>query len=428
MQLGATNNNVHANPFCSPPTENRCEEVQLASGNKGSARKLKPIGKAVGLRSLEPTSTQSAMPQIVSGAKLTIEPVTPSIQQNPLIESTHHADRPLVETAVTDGRHSDDHPKPSGTTTILLKPPAHVRSGNQPASAPDTAAVKPPVTRQESSDDSLPAPIRFSLSDNGADSAGNVLPEAEIEDAQIIPAATPEPPLLPSSGQASVHGKVDSRVEGPSPAEPNAADASSSLATKRYRPPVAVTAVPLVIQRDDNTMAATAAVRAVPNLQLGRFESQPATSDSTPLQLGLAQVRSLTLGGKLRSVEVADSAVCKAIATGPSQLKLIGSGNGVTRLVVWAETPHANPQPQCRVFEVHVGQLREESADSLGQAARLLNRSIDQAFQNCRVTVMAHGSELTVAGRCDSERSAKKILRLVRKTCLVPVNDQLMID
>jgi Flp pilus assembly secretin CpaC len=56
-----------------------------------------------------------------------------------------------------------------------------------------------------------------------------------------------------------------------------------------------------------------------------------------------------------------------------------------------------------------------------------LNESIDRAFPRASVVVSREGGELVVTGRCDDETTAKQIIRIVRKSCLIPVRDQLRV-
>ncbi len=126
--------------------------------------------------------------------------------------------------------------------------------------------------------------------------------------------------------------------------------AEESLHTKRYRPPVAVKTVPIAVVRDALAEPASIVGSTVQQVEVPRtwmtsirLQKRP---NLTPLYMTRAQVCSLTLGGEVRRVKVANESVCQAFAAGPNQLKLIGTGNGVTRLVVWADSDNADaPDP-----------------------------------------------------------------------------------
>lgn len=251
--------------------------------------------------------------------------------------------------------------------------------------------------------------------------------------------AAPEPVVMDEPDASSLlpidSVANDSEVEpgtaiyGPTPVVSGPVTSiEETLHTKRYRPPVAVTALPLVFERTTDEAPAVAALQPAAELDLDGFGSNLEKQVKlTPLYLSRAQVRSLTLGGSVRRVRVADKNVCQAFAAGPNQLKLIGTGNGVTRLVVWADTEDEKNPTRMRAFEIHVKDAVETAGDSVDKKSTMLNQSIRKAFPNCGVTVRQVGNELVVSGRCDSEASAKKIMRMVRRTCLVPVKDELVV-
>ncbi|WP_345687285.1 pilus assembly protein N-terminal domain-containing protein [Novipirellula caenicola] len=205
---------------------------------------------------------------------------------------------------------------------------------------------------------------------------------------------------------------------------------------KRYRPPVAVESPPLGFERlVDQASLGTVQPVSPPRLNETRDTSaghsfasevtQP-TGSAIPLYMTQAQVRSLTIGGELRRVSIEDQNVCRAIASGHNELKLIGAGRGVTRLVVWADgTPDAPAKVQH--FDVHVQDAVDATGDSLGDKAELLNRTISKSFPDSRVLVKTEGDHLVISGSCTSEDTATKILRMVRKTCLIPVHDELKV-
>ena len=143
-----------------------------------------------------------------------------------------------------------------------------------------------------------------------------------------------------------------------------------------------------------------------------------------PLKMNFAQVRSLTVGGKLKQVRVLDESVCQAVTAGDNQVKLIGTGNGVTQLVVWAEMGDGATD-KIQAFEVLVDS--HEEAGTADESLDTLDQSIARAYPDCRVLLDHRGDHLVVRGQCPSERSAKSILRMVRRTCLIPVHDELKV-
>ncbi len=80
-----------------------------------------------------------------------------------------------------------------------------------------------------------------------------------------------------------------------------------------------------------------------------------------------------------------------------------------------------------RSFDVHVKDVVETTGDTVGKKAKLLNQSIRSAFPHVNVLVRKNRDQLVVAGICESEATAKQIIRMVRKTCLIPVIDELVV-
>ena len=153
---------------------------------------------------------------------------------------------------------------------------------------------------------------------------------------------------------------------------------------------------------------------------------ESASRESVVLQLSRAQVRSMTIGGRLRRVSIANKDVCQAFASGPNQIKLIGTGLGETTLTLWADVAPGEPT-RVQTFKIDVSDGVNAKGDKVSAHTELLNDSIDKAFPRASVVVSRKGAELIVTGRCDDETTAKQILRMVRKSCLVPVKDQLKV-
>jgi hypothetical protein len=405
---------VRSNPFCDPAMESGHDPVQLASGDKPSALWLKPIGKAIGLKSLphhadEPTSDSN----------LLIEPVTGSIQNNPLIESVHREHLPLVQ-----------------TSTILLKPVKTVKAESEPIEYSLSDRQRPPAQSAiiEPSTDDLRGHLKAPQEFGGPRAVVLTPPQKVVE----VPENSPQPPVAPPS-PAKLTVESPAPLTPPSPIQlipPSSAqltrsaagDRSSSERSKRYRPPVEVEPVPSEIKRLNQGGSSDGPVRAVAAFPLDSVPTTTSVSgQATILQLDVASVRSLTIAGSLKSVEVADPLVCQAVSSGPNQVKLIGTGIGVTRLMLTANADASGQSPLQRAFEIHVIDAPTTNAESLAETAATLNHSIQEAFPHCQVVVQQQRAGLMVAGRCDSQQSAKKIMRMVRKTCLVPVADELIV-
>jgi Flp pilus assembly secretin CpaC len=212
-------------------------------------------------------------------------------------------------------------------------------------------------------------------------------------------------------------------------------ESPSAIHQRMVRPPVAVDAPPIAITRSADRFAEATFNAPVqpadrPELSASAIPAETLAVvgpvDTPTLFMTRAQVRSLTIGGQLHRVAVADKNVCQAFATGPNQLKLIGTGNGVTRLVVWTHAADASPA-RMQSFEVHVDDAITPNGKSTSDKSRMLSETIRRAFPGSRVQVQSISEGLVVVGYCDSEDDAKKIMRMVRKTCLIPVRDEIKV-
>ncbi|WP_372895467.1 pilus assembly protein N-terminal domain-containing protein [Stieleria sp.] len=144
------------------------------------------------------------------------------------------------------------------------------------------------------------------------------------------------------------------------------------------------------------------------------------------LQLKRAQVRSMTIGGRVRRFTIENKDVCQAFASSANQIKLIGTGTGQTELTIWADVTDGEPTRK-QTFQIQVSEGVDAIGDKVAAHTELLNDSIDQAFPTASVVVSLRGGELVVTGHCDDEDTAKQIVRMVRKSCLVPVQDNLKV-
>jgi hypothetical protein len=263
---------------------------------------------------------------------------------------------------------------------------------------------------------------------------------ADQADADSLDVGQPAEPFEPINELPStlVYGPESKAVLTP--------DAEALSSTHRHRSPVAVDAPPLVIERaETKTRVAMPAVDAAPAIDptlaapgsvdsvVGTAPASGSTQHSTtakphrtPVHISRAQVRSLMIGGEVRRISIADKNVCQAFTNGPNELKLIGVNNGVTQLVVWAGTSKQSVT-LVRTFEIHVGEVLEASESSINDRISLVNRSIADAFPDSNIEVRQYRDRLVVLGDCANDEIAKKIIRMVRKTFLIAVQDEIKI-
>ncbi len=398
----ASGSSIQSNPFCEP-VNTVGESVYLASGAERSTIRLTPVGKAIGLHSMEqaPLNRDLAdanLPSDPSAAKMTIESVPRIIQTNPLIDSVHHPNRSLVDAEVGVTEPADNPVRSRPVDKNILN------TGEKPSPSPPQQAVQ------------------FSLTDRSPqprNAAAQAAPQTRLLDDPIRFKQPVESILEPLGTPLNGRSKVIERA---------VENQVSFRRSQRYRPPVAIQAVPLQIERSSDGDADEAIVRAVPVFEPDSVSAADnGHTKITALHMNLAQVRTLTLGEDLRAVKVADSTICRAVAAGKRQLKLVGTSTGVTQLVVFAKGQNPDDQTLQRAFEIHVTDSAESAHTSLDEICQQLNDSIYEQFPDCEVIVLEQDDQLTVAGRCDNQESAKMIMRMVRKTCLVPVKDELVV-
>ena len=278
-------------------------------------------------------------------------------------------------------------------------------------------------------------------SESGQEIADAGIPKPVMADEPIAPIQLDEeaierPVVIDVARQLQPAPKAVYREE-PVVAEPVQAP-EPTLAKRRFRPPVAVDSPPIAVIRSGSSAANDSIVAAVQSAQAPVLETNevkvvkelpkaPAKKTSEPavLRMSRAQVRSLTIGGYVRRVAVGDKNICQAFTAGPNHLKLIGTGNGVTRLVVWADTSDSSPT-SVRRFDVYV-EDKAAASETTTDKATVLNESIRRAFPTSHVFVQQLKGSLVVNGYCEDEETAKKIVRMIRKTCLIPVRDEIQV-
>jgi hypothetical protein len=465
---------VRVNPFCLPVAIAEPAPILLASGSESSGIRLQPIGAAIGLHDIGKGPVDHS-----STPAITIEqPIASDVQTNPLIAPT--MELPTVSTQnVETVRVAESKPIVQQHSSIVLLPTKPTENeSDQPVALSDPtgalviaepAMAEPvmaqsemtvPETTVEIAEPLLPAgtePVYFSFSDDSESDLGsdhesdmeaetrepssiedNLVLETEPEALSVDPIALSVMPTADTIDAKPIESKLMESVSRPQrnqfvvETEPvvnhEVAKPEPSLHSRRYRPPVAVHPVPLNFETSrisETDSQVDSVVVSAP-----RMDNQATERDEpvvTSLYMNRTQVRSLTLGAELQSVKIADKNVCQAFAAGPNQIKLIGTGNGSTRLVVYAKPSDGDSQPRIRSFQIHVKDAVEVTGDPTGDRSTILNQTIQQAFPDADVVVRRNGNELIVMGRCGSEAVAKKIVRMVRRSCLVPVKDQLRV-
>ncbi len=196
------------------------------------------------------------------------------------------------------------------------------------------------------------------------------------------------------------------------------------------RPKVDVGRPPLIVQRGQSRVltveperpAAPLPVVAQPEQQL---PARPEPVAKANLRFQPTEVRALKAENAIQRVEIQSAAVCAAVQTGSHQVQLIATGVGKTQLTLW--TLDATGKEQGELYEIQVADAKSAKADDVHSIATTLTQSIAAAFPTSRVAVQPHGGRLLISGVCPDEDSARRILRMARSACPMPVDDKITV-
>jgi Flp pilus assembly secretin CpaC len=143
------------------------------------------------------------------------------------------------------------------------------------------------------------------------------------------------------------------------------------------------------------------------------------------LRLKPTEVRSLKLDRPIGSALSDDLKVCAVIRTGQSQIQLIATGEGTAKLSVI--TAGEDGKEDVENYEVIVGDMRTSQVESPEATAATLTQTARSAFPGSEVTVAYRSGRLVVTGSVADEGSARRLLRMIRSACSMPVDDKLMV-
>lgn len=186
-----------------------------------------------------------------------------------------------------------------------------------------------------------------------------------------------------------------------------------------------------VSSRSPITALTSRASKAVPAMLASRVTAVPEKSSrSAPSQTVVGQALSI---GRQESTSIITTQailefasehpdVCQVIRTGDTTLSVIGLSRGNTRIAVVTSDEQGGRHVEIR--DVQVGS-HGSTPVGLKRLSAEISQTIDQLYPNSQVEIVSSGDKLIVQGIVSSERNARKILSLVRKTALTPVVDRL---
>lgn len=243
-------------------------------------------------------------------------------------------------------------------------------------------------------------------------SAEALPPVALAEEPSPLPKAVEKPKSAPSAFGKLFRVKA-SKLETPAPME------KSVIASEEALP--VVPEAEIVRENAQVSLTLTDAEKSNPEgaaKQMGFAVSRP-----TMISMDAAEVKPLMLEGSLKHFRIENPSICQVLSLGSSELRIIGQMQGQTRLMVWLES---TPADQPLRYQVNVQHLETE-ADKLLQTATQLNRVLAANFAASNVVVSVSSARLVVTGQVADDAQARQILQLIRKACLVPVDDQLLV-
>lgn len=137
------------------------------------------------------------------------------------------------------------------------------------------------------------------------------------------------------------------------------------------------------------------------------------------------EVRAIKFDSQVKQVQSDNMAVCAAIKAATGQIQLIATGAGTTRLSV--HTIGKDGVGKTERYEVSVGDVRTSTDDSPESIAMTLTQTVQSAFPGSNILVSFAAGRLVVTGTCPDEEAARRMLRMIRSACAIPVVDNVKV-
>lgn len=158
--------------------------------------------------------------------------------------------------------------------------------------------------------------------------------------------------------------------------------------------------------------------------------------------------QAIRLSSTIKRVRVDDPTVCQAIRLGATELTIIGNRVGSTKARILVVNPQTNQEEEIQLAievdspfrpwstlsekvrkEVPEIQSRVDELPTIKPGLGELTTAIANLHPGANVQLQTNpGGELVVRGTVQDEDQARQILSLVRKVCLIPVVDQLVVE
>jgi hypothetical protein len=346
------------------------------------------------------------------------EATTASLSSSRTSESP--AEKPRQREQRLHGSTAEAGQRSSSPLPTRANPPAEVAKDEPQNSQPVAIASPSPNWKAAANDPTNPEQGLLRLASAAAvpDGLGGELPAPETLADSTLGERDP-------MGVADPQGATDGERSYEDPSQSTALDVETDpdaeLSPEEWRTP----RQPL----EDEPQAESAETLEAALPTEDRAEAEKVTEPVEPfpssgLNAGLVRVATsntcfLSLGGSVSRVQVEHQVICQAITWHAGRLLVMGIAPGQTRLAVWYE---GTPLPT--IYYVEVTQIHATDAGSQ-QAYDALARSLEGMFPGSRLRIAANAEGLVVSGIAANSQDADKILRIVRRSNLVPVVDDL---
>lgn len=146
-------------------------------------------------------------------------------------------------------------------------------------------------------------------------------------------------------------------------------------------------------------------------------------SPSAIIELESQSAKAMDISGGVKAITVENEDVCRILHDAKT-ITLVGNQLGSTLVQIWTNEAKETPM----LVRVNVSQPWQKSS-SKPTDVRDVKHAVAQAFPKANINVFTNADgTLEVRGTTDSEDSAKRILEIVRKICLVPVKDKVTVS
>ena len=146
-------------------------------------------------------------------------------------------------------------------------------------------------------------------------------------------------------------------------------------------------------------------------------------SPSAIIELESQSAKAMDISGGVKAITVENEDVCRILHDAKT-ITLVGNQLGSTLVQIWTNEAKETPM----LVRVNVSQPWHKS-NSRPTDVLDVKHAVAQAFPKANINVFTNADgTLEVRGTTDSEDSAKRILEIVRKICLVPVKDKVTVS